>query len=97
MKWYGVCPSVCLSIFHSSKVCCCGQASSCCGIWFGQASRRYRSIAAQHTGVQCAAVSNAGSATLSLYVVAQHTLVDGVCVLLNVSNRILVLQMIPSN
>jgi len=90
MKWYGVCPSVCLSIFHSSKVCCCGM-------WFGQTSRRYRSIAAQHTGVQCAAVSNAGSATLSPYVVAQHTLVDGVYVLLNVSNRILVLQMIPSN
>ena len=42
-------------------------------------------------------MSNAGSATLSLYVVAQHTLVDSVYVLLNVSNRILVLQMLPSN
>ena len=56
-----ICPSVCPRMGHSNKVCCRGLAG-----------RRYLLQCAQQHGVRRA---NAGSATLSAYVVAEHRLV----------------------
>jgi len=50
-------------VSHSSELCCCGPAG-----------RRYRSIAARRT---VARQANAGSATLSAYVVTENSLVVG--------------------
>ena len=65
MHLSGVRPSVCPSMGHSSKVCCCGPPG-----------KRYRSISARRTAGRRA---NAGSATLSAYVADEHRLARAKC------------------